>query len=244
MSQTGLNYSGWIGVTALAIAVIAIAGLVLPLSSDASLNDLNDVDVVDVVANQTLIYNGTSWVNQNQTSPFSVDGWDDLNFPAWSFTKSASLAPTLGGILASGGIEGLLFDGSTQVNEVFSGGEVLHSYKQGSNLYPHVHWMASTTAAGNVTWFLEYSVANVNGGYSAPTTINVTQATTEVAWVHKLAEFPIINGTGLSIGSQIAFRLYRNATASSDTYEANVALLSFGIHYQMDSVGSSSRASK
>lgn len=209
-----------------------------------SFGNLTDSGIASPVVNQTLIYNGTNWVNQNQSTPFSVDGYDDLNFPALSLTKSASLTPTLGGILASGSIQGLLFNGATQVNEVYSSGEILHSYKQGSNLYPHVHWMSSTTGAGNVTWFLEYSIANVNGAYGAPNTINVTQATTGAAWVHRLAELPAIDGSGLTIGSQIVFRLYRDANAANDTYTDNAALISFGIHYQMDSVGSSSVSSK
>lgn len=209
-----------------------------------SFSNLTDSGIKNLIVNQTLIYNGTNWVNQNQTAPFAVNGWDDLNFPALSLAKSANLAPSQSVIFASGSIEGLLFNGATQVNEVYGSGEVLHSYKQGSDLYPHVHWMASTADAGNVTWFLEYTIADANAVYSAPITISVTQATTSAAWVHRLAEFPAINGTGLTIGAQIAFRLYRNATTPTDTYTANAALLSFGIHYQINSVGSISRISK
>jgi hypothetical protein len=194
--------------------------------------------------NQTLVYNGTKWVNQNQPAPFTVDGWDDLNFPALSLTKSAAATPTQGVIFASGSIEGLLFNGDTLVNEVYGSGEILHGYNEGTDLYPHVHWMASDIGVGNVTWFLEYNIVNEDGVYGAPVTVSATQATTGVAWVNQMVEFPAINGTNLSIESQIAFRLYRNATSPSDTYSSEAALLGFGIHYQLDSVGSSLRSAK
>ena len=234
-----------IGLTVLALVTGAILPVAQDIAVDLGLGDLNDVTITSPATNQTLIYNGSQWINTTpDTYVNTTYGWDDLNFPALSLAKSANLAPTQGAIFASGGIQGLLFDGSTQVNEVYSSGEILHSYKQGTNLYPHIHWMATTTDTGNVTWYLEYTVISVQGTYATPVTINVTQNTTGTAWVHSLAEFTAINGTSLTIGSQIAFRLYRNATAPTDTYESNAALLSFGIHYQMDSVGSTNISSK
>jgi hypothetical protein len=234
---------------AVAISIIALAvGAVLPQASDIAvdlgLNDLNDTVIVSPSNNQVLVYNGTYWINS--AVPIGASNgslvptrWDDLNFPALSLAKSANLAPTQGVIFASGAIEGLLFNGATQVNEVYGSGEVLHSYMEGSDLHPHVHWMATTTGAGNVTWYLEYSVVKVTGVYSAPVTISVSAATTGTSWTHILTNFPTISGTGLTIGSQIAFRLYRNATSPSDTYTDNAALLSFGIHMEMNTVGSS-----
>jgi hypothetical protein len=239
---------------AVAVSIIAlVVGAVLPQASDIAvdlgLNDLNDVVITSPSNNQIILYNGSYWINTNQPIIASNGSlvpvrWDDLNFPALSLAKSANLAPTQGAIFATGSIQGLLFDGATQVNEVYGSGEILHSYQQGTNLYPHIHWMATTTGAGNVTWFLEYALANVNGVYSTPTIISVSQATTGVAWVHMLSNFPTINGSGLLIGSHITFRLYRNATAPSDTYTDNAALESFGIHFDMDTVGSSQIASK
>jgi hypothetical protein len=207
-------------------------------------SNLTDSGISSPLINQTLVYNGVKWVNQNQPEPFTVDGWEDLNFPALSLAKSASAAPNQGVIFASGLIEGLLFNGDTLVNEVYGSGEILHSYDEGTDLYPHVHWMATDASIGNVTWYLEYNIANDDGVYGAPIIVSATQVTTGVAWVNQITEFSAINGTGLSLESQIAFRLYRNATSPSDTYSSEVALLSFGIHYQLDSVGSSLRSAK
>jgi hypothetical protein len=208
------------------------------------LNDLNDVNTNGVLVNQAITWDGANWVPasfSNQTVSF---GYDDLNFPALSLTKSASLTPNLGAILGSGGIQGYLFNGAGQTNEVFGAGEILHSYEQGTNLYPHIHWMASTANAGNVTWFLEYSIANTLGTYTSTTTINVTTATTNAAWVHIFSSLPTINGAGLNIGSQIVFRLYRNSSATTDTYGYDASLISFGIHYKTNSFGSSGEFSK
>ena len=234
-----------LSVIAIAVAVVALGvGAVLPQASDLLLSGLHDVEITDAIANQMLVYNGTKWVNQNQTEPFTVDGWDDLNFPALSLTKSAAATPTQGVIFSSGAIEGLLFNGDTLVNEVYGSGEILHCYNEGTDLYPHVHWMATDTTLGNITWFLEYNIVNEDSVYGTPITVNATQAVTGVAWVNQMVEFPAINGTNLNIESQITFRLYRNATSPSDTYGSDVTLLSFGIHYQLDSVGSSLKSSK
>ena len=47
-----------------------------------------------------------------------------------------------------------------------------------------------------------------------------------------------IDGTGITIGDQVAFRLYRDPT--QDTYQDDAVVLTFGLHYQKNSLGSRS----
>ena len=60
-----------LGTMAFAIACIAlllgVVGLVLPQGADLRLTELNDVYSSGLLANQTLVYNGTAWVNSNFT---------------------------------------------------------------------------------------------------------------------------------------------------------------------------------
>lgn len=114
-----------------------------------------------------------------------------------------------------------------------------HSWKIGSELYPHVHWMPTTAGSGYVCWFLEYSWASVNVTYSAPVTISGIQLTNNEQWKHKLCELPEINGSGISgVSSMLICRLYRQPTSTFDTYGDDAGFLEFDIHYQVDTHGS------
>lgn len=172
------------------------------------------------------------------------EGWNDINFEALSLGKGAS-APNQINILFSGNLQGLAFDGVNIAEQLYGGGEVLHGYKEDTAIYPHVHWMPTVNSSrGDITWFLEYSWANTNSTYTAPVTINVTQTISNDAWVHLRADFPAIAGTGYEVGSHLVFRLYRDPTVSTDTYEHDAALLSVGIHYEVDSIGSTQLSDK
>jgi hypothetical protein len=123
------------------------------------------------------------------------------------------------------------------------------SWKEGSNIYPHVHWTPVSATAGNVVWQFDYSWANINGTFGAPTTIAfLPTAAGGTAWVHKLTRPAVapyyISGAGMTISSMLICRLHRDAGAGSDTLAANVAFLEFDLHYQSDSTGSRSELTK
>ncbi len=170
------------------------------------------------------------------------EGWNDLNFEGNQLAAGAS-APDMVDLLGSGGLRGRAFDGSATSEQLYGGTELLHGYKEGTAIYPHVHWMPTTADVGNVTWFFEYSWANHDAVYSEPVVLSVTSLA-DGAWNHTRADFPAINGEGYTIGSHIVFRLYRDPTAATDTYEHDAALLSVGIHYATDGVGSAEISTK
>jgi hypothetical protein len=95
-----------------------------------------------------------------------------------------------------------------------------------------------------VKWQLEYSWVNQNETAPVSTTISIIQAAGGTAWVHKLAEFPVISGQSKKIGSVIEFRIYRDPNDAADTYPNDAALKNIGIHYQDDLPGSRSRTAK
>lgn len=169
--------------------------------------------------------------------------WDDLRI-AGSNVRLGATAPTLATFGPSGNLRTLRFDAG-QNDEVFFEIQMPHAWKEGSRIYPHVHWAPVSATAGNVVWTLEYSWANINEAFGAPSTMN-TDATAAggTAWVHKITAFKdgsanaYIDGTGKTLSSMIAFRLSRNAGAGSDTLAADVAFLEFDIHYEVDSFGS------
>jgi hypothetical protein len=94
-----------------------------------------------------------------------------------------------------------------------------------------------------VVWSLEYTWANTDGTFSAPTTINSTALQAGgTAWVSKYSDFDDIDGTGKKVSSMLVCRLFRNP--ANDTYEQDAALLEIDFHYQIDDFGSKYEQSK
>ena len=166
--------------------------------------------------------------------------FDDVMVPGLSAKTDATapdlipFAPATTNLL----VFGFNGSGSTPKEQVYFTVQIPHPYKAGSNLYPHVHWSPSTSAAGNVKWQLEYTWQSINGTFSAPTIISATDSTESTQWKHLIAPFTAIDGTGQGISSMLICRLFRDPADGSDTYEADAAFLQFDIHIEQDTLGS------
>lgn len=123
-----------------------------------------------------------------------------------------------------------------------------HDYKEGTNIYPHVHWSSNTAPGMNrVTWKLEYQWVNHSDVFSASTSTLITGATIAGAdrslqpYEHTITKIGTdgINGTGKTISSMLFCRLTRLASDGLDTFTGSAFLLSFDFHYEIDSFGSS-----
>jgi hypothetical protein len=133
----------------------------------------------------------------------------------------------------------------SQVNELFGVVELLHSYKEGTDLHPHIHWTPLTATSGNVKWQLEWSTAANNALFPAGQISSGVSSVTPGQYNHIFTNLePLISGTGLKIGSQLMLRIFRDPADSDDTFTGGAGLLSFGIHFQMDTFGSNLEYSK
>lgn len=171
--------------------------------------------------------------------------WNDI------FISSAALgfgavAPSLISVFPSGGIKMYAFAGNVGIDELYGGVELLHDWKEGTPIRFHIHWMPTTNAAGNVLWQLEYGWADVGATFSAPVVITpgAAQAAGGVPWANMIFSFGDFDATGKHIGSQLFFRLFRDAGNVLDTYPDPAALIQVGVHYQIDSLGSRNITSK
>jgi hypothetical protein len=135
-----------------------------------------------------------------------------------------------------------------QVTEVFGSVQFPHKYKEGSLIYPHVHWAGEDPSAGNVVWKLEYLWVNIGAALQANTTIvsRTVANDTSVAGKHRMNNVPDIgiDGTGKTISSILQYRLYRDGTNSADTYTKKAYLSEFDIHFEIDTVGSRTATTK
>lgn len=167
-----------------------------------------------------------------------VEGWDDLRLAGTALGKAASGSPALGAFLAApSALQVYRFD-KTTAQSVYFELQMPHAWKEGTNIHPHVHWSPVDTGTGTVVWALEYSFANINDTFPAPTTITATQKGKGTAWTHQLCELGEIDGKGKTFSSMLVGRLYRNAGATEDDYNADAALLELDFHYIVNSLGS------
>jgi len=113
-----------------------------------------------------------------------------------------------------------------------------HSWKEGTTLYPHIHWSPDTTNTGNVKWELEYTVIDVNGTFPSSTTITQVDAADGTIDKHQVTSLPTISGSGLNISWVMVCRLTRLGDDGQDTYTGNVFFHEFDIHYEVETLGS------
>jgi hypothetical protein len=146
------------------------------------------------------------------------------------------------------------FDASTE-EEVWFAVQMPHAWA-GTDIIPHVHWTPKTTADGDpanqtVEWGLEYTWINVGGDFAASSTIygktSIPNDANIVANRHYKTNLTSISPSASQDGlsSMLVCRLFRNAAdAADDTYEDDVGLLEFDLHYEVDMLGSRSVSTK
>jgi len=193
-----------------------------------------------IVFKDELVAYLSSVINNTEPNEYVYDEFS----PIYSLAGVPVGQPTL--LKITGGTPGIKtwsFDKSTE-EQLFFHARMPHSYMEGTNLIPHVHWAPADAGTGNVIWGLEYAWINQGSAVAGPTTITTTQAGAGVADVIQHVSFTAITGTGKTIMSTIFGRFYRDADAVGDTYDDEAALLSFDFIYQKDSRGSATAGAK
>ena len=183
--------------------------------------------------------------------------WNDLRVPALSVKVPTSGNPGFSQFKDNGaGSTGVFlywFD-PTAEEEVYFVAQLPHSYKQGTDIEPHVHWVSADTAPASgtdVCWGLEYTWANVNGTFGNTTIIygdEQSNGSGETITVdkHYLTDLGTITGTSKNISSMLVCRLFRDATGAggTDDYDDDAGLLEIDFHFQIDTIGSRTETAK
>jgi len=127
-----------------------------------------------------------------------------------------------------------------------------HTWKEGSTIFPHLHWSPRASESGNVVWNFDYTWANYNPSspviFPATTTSTVTSTGPFTANTHLITPLTNSNSglvsTGKLISSILICRLWRNSSNTSDTYADDAGLLFIDFHYEIDSYGSRNEYAK
>ena len=180
--------------------------------------------------------------------------WNDLRFP---FTGSNI-------DVGSGRLDYDYFNGGIgfQANArypnepVFSVAQLPHSWKIGTMVRPHIHWLQQS--ANEPNWLLAYKFSE-NGAANAIETdysnyTFLTKASNAFTYtsgvILQITNFGMIDTTGLGLSDTIDFAFFRDNNntsgefAGSDPSNLVEIVKEFDVHYQIDDRGSSDEFSK
>lgn len=140
-----------------------------------------------------------------------ITGWNDLRVAANDLRVPGARPPTWTDY--KGGQVLAFADQAVEENEeiVYFVAQIPHSYQEGTNIYPHVHWVAEDNTGGNVRWRLTYSWANRYAVLPAENTVYVNATASTTTDVHNFASFGPLAGSGKTISSMLICSLSPNS---------------------------------
>lgn len=171
--------------------------------------------------------------------------WTDLEATFVTTPTGKANNPSLGVIY--GNFQGLIFSKDT-MNQVWVDYHIDHDIALNTKLYPHVHWMPLSNAAGTVRWGFEYAIAKGHGqqAFSGSTTVYVNQSfPSNSQYKHMVAEVSEIDAilsAKIEPDSFIKMRVFRDATHAIDTYNSNVHAWCCDLHYQVARIGTKNKS--
>lgn len=165
--------------------------------------------------------------------------WDDVRINATQFKTDVSSKPDFDFTDVA-----YAFDAGSNETAYITA-QMPHNWKEGSTIKPVVYWVAS--ASGVVVWRLEYRWTNpgelVSSGFTATTSSTPVSVWSSGDLLNSTL-FTDIAGTGKTLSSILQLKLVRLANDPADTYGTDALVLSFGLHYEVDSIGSTGEFTK
>lgn len=233
-TTAGTNYVGTTDAKDLVLKTNATSRVNITSGGITTIGNIAAGDVSKFEADGTLKFEGGAEV------------WDDLRVSMDKGSNSASLEYVWG----SAGPQIWYFRNNEGLEAMSFVVQLPHSWKEGTIIYPHIHWIPKASKTGNVEWNLDYSWQN----YDATTPLEFLPYTTStvvingpfVANTHRITPLAAagLDGVGKKISSILICRIWRNSSNAVDTYTDEAGLLSLDFHFQIDTVGSRSDFTK
>lgn len=157
--------------------------------------------------------------------------WDDLRFPATQTKTGSNLKPDFDETNI-----GLLFPQNNTAEVVYIVVQLPHSYKLGTELHPHIHFIqsAATVPVFKLVyrWYDNGAAVPAFGSAISTTSLSFTYTSGSIL---QRAVFPAIPVGAVHMSSILDIKLYRDDNAVT----GDVLVKEFDIHYQSDTIGSS-----
>ena len=161
------------------------------------------------------------------------DCWDDLRFPASTINPVGQTNAATVDTVEADYPATLLFSNSTD-NMCAGVIQMPHEWLIGTEIKPHIHWMKTTDATGEVVWEFKYriigSVGGAAGAWSSADNGRLAVSHDNLKATHALTAFSAIPMDEYRESAMVAWILYRKV--ATDTYAAPARLLEFDVHYQ------------
>jgi hypothetical protein len=236
-TDTGAHRLGPITFTNGAIASVTTLTATGAISgrTNSNFGDGGTTNYSQFEADGTLKFNGNATV------------WDDLRIVPGAFTFLGVGDPTLSAWQPAGSGATFRVYKFQKDNEAFASCQMPHGYKEGSDLYFHLHWTPADRGneeSGNtVGWKVDYTIANTDGTFPSSSTADLSDTCSGTDDEHELTSSVQVSGTGLTLSHIIMLRIYRSDTGTDDTWVGTTAaqspaILEFDIHFEKDTVGS------
>jgi len=180
------------------------------------------------------INNGNFCTNDNQWSDFPIAA-NSINI------NPVIVKPDYGSICADA--FGYCFD-PAETETVYFSIQMPHSWNMETNIRPAIHWMPQTASVGSVLFGFTYRLGNVDGSFSAATTITSLATATANDNKHLLTTFSLVSMAGYTLSTIMLCSLSRYGNGSGDDYPSDIGLLNFDLYYKQDCVGTCSLTCK
>lgn len=171
--------------------------------------------------------------------------WKDLVAPLSTAKPTGGSMPTWESVGGSAFYAYAFVD--NKVNEAVVTFHLSHDYALGTDLYPHIHWIAGDGTVGTVRWVMELAYAKGHSqapfNLHAPVQVIVEQASDGTPFKHYIAEGLCSNFTAaLEPDGLILMRVYRDATHPNDTFAGSAYALQADLHHQSNMIGTINKA--
>lgn len=164
------------------------------------------------------------------------EGWDDITADLAAGKAVGANAPTWSTF--RDGISAYEFSAGT-MNQIWITFHVTHDYRDGSLVFPHIHWGTTSTAtSGTVRWGFEYTVAKGHdqAAFPASTTVYVEYTFSENKqyqhFVSEVAEAQAFDA--FEADTLILMRIFRDAAHANDDFADTVHAFTADIHFEVD----------
>lgn len=210
---------------------------------NSSWHDLMGYITNNLVTDSVLIGTGTNYAKIESDGTISFNGsatvWNEFVVPASSAMQGTN--PPVWAVFRNT-VEAWIFNGSA-VNELSFAVQMPRDWKEGSAIVPQIHWSPISGVAGYITWNIQYTWAAYGEIFPATTTItDVDTLTINNEYKHLITSFDPVSPsvTEGKISSILMIKLSRTA----NTYTGTVALLTFDILYESNTLGSRTKSGK